>query len=85
MGEIDIIAAHQESLCFVEVKTRTNLRFGIPAESVTFSKQRTIRRLAEMWLIQKKMTNYAVRFDVIEVMNDGTLNNATINHIKNAF
>lgn len=34
-GEIDLIAEQEGALLFVEVKLRTNLRYGMPRESVT--------------------------------------------------
>lgn len=39
LGEIDIIARHGDYLVFVEVRTRTNLSFGSPEESVTAAKK----------------------------------------------
>ena len=38
-GEIDLIAWDGDTLCFVEVKTRTNTRMGLPREYVTAGKQ----------------------------------------------
>ena len=42
IGQIDVIAKDKETICFVEVKTRRNQRFGQPTEAVEFSKQRKI-------------------------------------------
>lgn len=66
-GEIDIIAARDELLVFVEVKTRTGHGFGTPAESVTYAKLRRLRRLAGIWLATQRGSWSAVRIDVIEV------------------
>lgn len=38
-GEIDIIARKQNTIIFVEVKTRKNTAFGFPAEFVDYQKQ----------------------------------------------
>ena len=41
-GEVDLIAADGETLCFVEVRARKPSRFGTPSETVTASKARRI-------------------------------------------
>ena len=78
-GEIDIIAAHDGYIVFVEVKTRTGLEFGYPAEAVDAHKRRKISQVAGGYIQSKRLYDYPVRFDVIEVY-DGK-----INHIENAF
>lgn len=88
LGELDIIASTQNTLCFIEVKSRKSIAFGTPAESVNFSKMRTIRRLASIYLSNLKKQDCSIRFDVIEVMleeNKGVLQVKEILHIENAF
>jgi putative endonuclease len=41
-GEIDIIAKHKDYLVFVEVRTKTSLKFGGPEESVTWAKKKKL-------------------------------------------
>ena len=45
-GEIDIIAKHKGSLVFIEVRSKADLRFGSPEESITFTKMRHLRASA---------------------------------------
>jgi len=81
-GEIDIIAQKDKCIVFVEVKTRTNLKFGTPAMSVDFTKKKHIKNVAKIFLQFNKLQNYEVRFDVIEVF---IINGkCRINHIKGA-
>ena len=79
IGEIDIIAEDSGYLCFTEVKYRRSGSYGRPAEAVTVSKQRTIRRVAEYWISEHKAYHRPVRFDVIEITGH------EIRHLKNAF
>ena len=52
-GEIDLIARKGGVLCFVEVKTRSNLACGLPREYVTAAKQERIRKTAAFYLMEK--------------------------------
>ena len=79
-GEIDVIALDKDDrVIFVEVKARSTAKFGYPREAVTAQKQKTLRRVAELYLLKKKLINAYTRFDVVETLND------KITHIKNAF
>ncbi|PLX72604.1 MAG: YraN family protein [Desulfuromonas sp.] len=82
-GEIDIIARHKKSLLFVEVKTRTGLQFGQPAEAVGPTKQRQIIRTAQWYLQQESTNKLQPQFDVISVLVDGDA--VKIEHFPNAF
>ena len=86
-AEVDIIAQKGKTLCFVEVKTRSNDKFGTPGEAVDFKKQQKIILGAQNYLAQ---TNWQgeVRFDVAEVYARKTkfgFKMHKINYIKNAF
>jgi len=78
-GEADIIALDKEVLVFVEVKTRTNVNFGLPCEAVGYEKQSTYIELAKEYIYIFKLEDKDVRFDIIEILNN------EINHIKDAF
>jgi putative endonuclease len=78
-GEIDIIARQGRTLLFVEVKRRSSLRYGRPAEAVDRQKQAHILRTAELYLQENRLADTPLRFDVIEVLP------GQIRHIENAF
>jgi putative endonuclease len=69
VGEIDIIAAHDGIIAFVEVKTR---KFGSMTEgldSVTREKRRKIIKTAKAFLAENpKYYNYDPRFDAAQVV-----------------
>ncbi|MBF6329354.1 YraN family protein [Nocardia transvalensis] len=67
-GELDLIARDAAVTAFVEVKTRSGLRFGAPAEAVTVDKQRRMRRLALLWLREQPGPWRQIRFDVVAVL-----------------
>jgi putative endonuclease len=83
-GEIDLIAWDGKTLVFIEVKTRTGPDCGPPEESVTASKQRQIRRIAEAYLSDRGLGSPFCRFDVVAVdaAPDGSL---AIRHLRDAF
>lgn len=65
-GEIDLIAWDGDTLCFVEVKTRTNTQMGLPREYVTARKQARLRKTALFYLSSHDL-DCPTRFDVAEV------------------
>ena len=83
-GEIDLIAWDGGVLCFVEVKTRTNLNMALPREYVTPQKQNRLRKTAMMYLAEKRL-DCCARFDVAEVYAEHGFDQARIEYIKNAF
>ncbi|MBU3214107.1 YraN family protein [Clostridium estertheticum] len=84
-GEIDIIAKHKDYICFIEVKTRYGINFGIPAESVTLYKQHKIYKTAQVYILKKNIIDRNFRFDVIEVLLNKDNNDFLVNHIEDAF
>ena len=69
-GEIDLICTKGRRGVVCEVKTRSSLNYGHPAEAVTVVKQRRIRRLAARWLAEggPPFNPTEIRFDVAAVL-----------------
>lgn len=82
-GEIDIIAQKDDCLVFCEVKARSSLQYGRPAEAVSLRKQQRIIHTATCYLQENNLEDIACRFDVIEIYHkpEGDF----LQHLKNAF
>lgn len=65
--EVDLIAVEADMLVFVEIKTRNDLRYGQPEDSVDWRKERKLARAAEIYIHK---TNYhgEIRFDIVSVL-----------------
>lgn len=83
--EIDLIAQRNDTLIFVEVKTRGAETFGRPASAVDREKRRKLSRAAVSFLQIKKMRPPYIRFDVVEVVGTPKSGVADLRHIENAF
>jgi len=83
-GEVDIIARDKDTVCFIEVKTRSSNDFGYPYEAVSAAKQRKIQRIAEVYLSEQRAEEAKVRFDVVSIlMPYGEL--GTVEILRDAF
>ena len=82
-GELDIVSVTGDTLVFSEVKTRSSDWSGQPSEAVDWRKQARLRRLAAIWMVDRRPPHAAVRFDVLSVIvRDGQ---TRITHIPEAF
>lgn len=83
-GEIDIICMDGPQLVFVEVRSKSGMRFGEPEESMTPAKIERIRKTAFAYLEAHRSERYrGFRFDFIGVRADG--DKVKINHVVGAF
>jgi putative endonuclease len=71
-GEIDILARDGDALVVCEVKTRSRPDFGTPLEAVTVAKASRLRRLAALWLAERRLRVAEVRFDVVGVTREAS-------------
>jgi putative endonuclease len=67
-GEIDIVARDNETLCFVEVKTRRRAGRSRPGAAVGRAKQRAIVRAARQYLREIGRPPVVYRYDVVEII-----------------
>lgn len=80
--EIDIICKEQDIYIFVEVKTRSSVRYGMPEDAISESKAQAVIAAAMEFLQEKKYQD--IRFDVVSIiLKKGQ--EPEILHIKDAF
>ncbi len=83
-GEIDIVAKDPITnfLIFVEVKSRKNLENGEPEYAITKNKIKQLKKMAELYLYDKEISEIDCRFDVVTVLFRPKVK-PLINHYEN--
>jgi putative endonuclease len=81
-GEIDLIARDGPTLVFIEVKTRTQQKFGSPFDALTARKCMSMAKVALHYLINHGGTEQPARFDVVSVRPG---EKAEVEIVQNAF
>ena len=83
-GEIDLIMQDDQTVVFIEVKTRRDESFATAISAINYGKQKRISKTAK-WFIQKNaLQNRPCRFDAVIVIISEK-NKQEITHYTNAF
>jgi putative endonuclease len=69
-GELDLVLTTRRVLVVCEVKTRSSVAFGVPAEAVDWRKQARIRGLTLAYVAAHDIRPATIRFDVASVIGD---------------
>ena len=83
-GEIDIIAQKRDYLVFVEVRTKSNLDFGTPEESITQVKKERLIASALTYTTSHDNLPPLWRIDFVAIELDDKGKIKRIDHIENA-
>ncbi|MBI2987477.1 MAG: YraN family protein [Deltaproteobacteria bacterium] len=83
VGELDLVLLDRRVLVFVEVKTRTDDRFGGPLEAVHPRKQHKMVKAALFFLSQHRLHHREARFDVVGISWKDR--EPLVEHVQNAF
>lgn len=81
--EIDIIATKDNTLVFIEVKTRVSDAFGKPFEAITRDKITNLVRTAQLYSKMHPELPTSLRIDAIGVTMDKNGTVEDIEHIEN--
>lgn len=82
-AEIDLVARDGEVVVFVEVRSRSNRRFGSAAATVRWRKIARVARAAQAYLSLHGLGSSPARFDVVGV--DWTSGRADCTLVRSAF
>lgn len=82
-GEIDLIVVKNQCIVFVEVKTRTDLRFGRPEEAVKYHKRKALSRAIYIYLQQTQANYFKFQLDLLAILLNLKKHRAQIRHIPN--
>src|SRR5512144_2579939 len=66
-GEVDLVCREGATLCFVEVRSRSRLDHGSPAQTVTPAKARRVVAAATDWARRHGGMEQPIRFDVVSI------------------
>ena len=83
-GEIDVIARQEDTLVFVEVKTRTSRAFGYPEEAITAQKREHLIQASQAYLQSHPQLEYDWRIDVIAIQRKSEERLPQLKHFENA-
>lgn len=83
-GEIDIVARQEDTLIFVEVRTKKSWQYGSPEESITEIKKDRLRAVAESYGQEHDNIPESWRIDFMGIELDGNNRVKRIQLIENA-
>lgn len=83
-GDLDLVAWEDDTLCFIEVKTRTSRNVATAESAVDDDKTRVLRRIARQYLHALPVAPGQVRFDVLSIYFEAQ-KPADYQHFRGAF
>ena len=83
-GEIDLVAMHEGTLVFVEVRTKRGASFGSPEESITPSKRAHLIASAQEYVSSNEVAECDWRIDLVAVEMDSSGRLQRIEVVENA-
>lgn len=80
--EIDLITRLDDLIVFIEVKTRSSLKYGNPEDAVSLKKQRNLVNAGHEYIL-KHQIDLEAQFDILSILIIDK--KPHINHIERAF
>jgi len=82
-GELDIVAKKDKKIYFIEVKTRNNMRQGLPYEAVRIPKLFHLMRSIHHYIKTRNLYKYRFQLDVIAIMLNTDQSLKELKHYEN--
>lgn len=82
-GELDIIGIKDNTLVFIEVKTRKSNLYGSPLEAINYRKLKELKKTAEYYSLTHPKLPVNLRIDAIGIILDNNNKIKSIEHIEN--
>lgn len=73
IGEIDLIMTDNDWLVFIEVKYKSDDKFGVPEEMISKNKIWQVKKVAESYIVEKRHEMYKFkkyRIDAVCILGD---------------
>jgi putative endonuclease len=67
-GEIDIIAQEKKTIAFVEVRTLSSTKYGLPFDALSYEKKCHATRAARHYLHRFRLVDWDWRFDFVGII-----------------
>ncbi len=83
-AEIDLIFKDRDILVFVEVKTRTNIHYGLPTEFLNEKQEKLIINASQRYM-ESINYDWEIRFDVVAVLVNDKLEVKSLEHFEDVF
>ena len=84
--DLDLVARRGNTVAFIEVKTRSSVRFGHPEETIDHRKREILRHLAELWRARFGLPTDQYRFDLVAIEEGADPSTSPqVRHIENAW
>lgn len=81
-GEVDLVMEHEDTVVFVEVRTKRSSAYGTPEESVTAAKRRRLTATAFHYLQQHNL-DVPWRIDLVAITVNARGQVARVTHLEN--
>ncbi len=81
-GEINIVDRDDGMIIFIEVKTRTNQKFGAAIEQISSSKAQRLQATAQRYLSQNDLENAECRIDLLSIEMDRRGRVSNVEHVQ---